>query len=225
MKLIESLSHMPFKSGDDLYFCHSGGLREFIVTLTPFAKQRGVSTQVTNYQPWQLARLRDDQITLLETGFEVDSPVRLFCNPVVSGDIITFVYNRKLWSSPLGDILTPTVVRQGIYTGFQDSRSVFSNLKSPSTFFIDSEEIETDFDQILRIVPSQENLIITGIKNGITFSLLRQTDENLFRIKTSGQDVYKCCIVESTVFHAVKEIEFETRFIHSSPLELVPYAR
>lgn len=228
MILIDTLSHMPFQADDVLYFCKSRGLAEFAVAPTAFSEEIKAEPQKISYQPWTLAKMVGGVITPIGVGMPAKSPMHLYCNPVVVGDTISFIYNRCLWSSPLLDSLVPSIVRNNVYTGFVgENITVYSDLKTPNTFVIASaggnEVVETIFTSILRIVPSEANLIITGNLGSDTFSLLRHPNGDLFRIQVGGQDVYKCCLVGDDVIHAVKAGEFETRYLHKDPVELVPY--
>ena len=220
---------MPFKYGNDLYFCHSKGTATFSPPLTPFAKAHNIPPQVVEYQPWELARYRNDVIQLLPSGLELLSPMQIFCNPVVINDVISFVYNRVLYSSPIGnDILSPSTVRNNVYSGFvAENYTIYTDLKDVSSFIKINSNGETtttatEFDHILRIVPWNDGLIITGQKNQTHYTILQYNDGSKFRLKVDGNDIYKCCLIEGNqVIHAVKTNEFETRHLHIDTVELI----
>lgn len=225
MKIIDTLSHMPFQDGADLYFCHSPGAESWEHPQTEFARHRGIAPERTDYQPWCLAKQSGGAVTTLDCPFPPDSPFRLFCNPVVSGGEISFVYDRTLWKCPLALPLVPVEVVGGIYAGFSTGeRTVVTELKSLGSFREDGgPPVASGFDHILRIVPHGSALVMTGVLAGETFSILRQPDGSRQRIQVGGEDVYKCCLDGADVIHAVRAGGFEERYVHRDTAELIPF--
>jgi hypothetical protein len=232
MKLIETLSHMPFKDGDDLFFCKSSGVSTFNVPQSPTAQALGISAQTVSFHPWSLAVLRDGVILDIEIeGFQALSPSNLFCNPVVVGSTLSFIYARTLWRVPLSGG-TPRRVRSGVFTGFCDGNKIVTSLPScvdrSTTFTVEDgtsmESITTSFQSILRIIPQGTGYLITGLKDGQHKTLYRQSDSEKFYVTVDGEHIYKCCLDGDYVIHAKKEGGFEDRFLHRDLYTLIPDA-
>lgn len=230
MKLIECLAHMPFKDGDSLFFCQSEGQRQF--ETQQVGGMRG-PIQRLPFQPWRLARLRDGVISPITVmGLGASSPSRLFCNPVVTGDAISFIYGRNLWTGQLSRdfVAQPQVVRRNVFTGFmRGNKLAYADLPCATdtagviviAIAGDADRVATPFDMILRLIPHGENeYLITG-KIGDRFCTMRLNEAGGFdTVRTvAGEDVYKCCIDGENVIHAVKEGEhFENRYLYQDPV-------
>lgn len=234
MQLLPTLSHMPFKVGDDLLFCHSDGPMNFIPEQTFTAESMLVPPQIISFQPWRLARLRiNGSVEMLTApGMAATSPTQVFCNPVVSDGKLSFIHGRTLWSSPLGNgfNLQPVAVKSGIFAGFfRGGKAIYVTPSAPGV----SGSIVPDpygtiinlpLTNIVRVVPSgPEDLIVTGFDGPDFVSLLWRPRQQLQRITVNGgENVYKCCIDGSNVIYA-KKVGPEETYLHIDPIELTPY--
>jgi hypothetical protein len=235
MKLLNELSHMPFKAGEDLLFCVSSGDQLFTAGRSDTAISLGIPAQTTKFQPWSLAILRGGEIIpLIAHEMEPAAPGRVFCNPVLSSPgVISFMYGNTLWTSTLTEsgILYPAAIKSGIFTGFQRGTDIVyaetGELKQSGSVVFEStgDSIIFPFDRIVRVVPhGPEDIIVTGFMGNQFQSILWSPGGLFQRITTGGQDVYKCCLDGDNVIHAKHGSEFEERYLHVDPFELTPNA-
>jgi hypothetical protein len=222
MQLISQLSHMPYKSGNDLYFCTSDGLAEAGIPQAGVPERFRKDTKVS-FQPWRLVRLRDGVVSNVELPLPIVSPRQVICNPVVEDDKLTFIYNTSLWETRLDD-LNPVQLIPNVFTGFKvGSKLVYASGKN-GYFHVENGSVGvqllTPFNFILRIIPNGDNYIITG-KTGDRFhSILFIPDVGTSDILVNGQDVYKCCVDGDKLIHAVRVNDFEQRYLHIDDFEL-----
>jgi hypothetical protein len=219
MQLISTLSHMPFKVGDDLYYCTSAGLATADVPQlgVPLKRQKDVKV---NFQPWTLVKqhLPTGVVTPVPIPFPLDQPRKVICNPVVSENGISFVYNSSLWWMATGE--APIAVADNIFTGYQQGEVLVTATGKGGTFFISGEEHHVPFDNILRIIPNGENYLLTGRTGDRFHSLVYFPGLGTSDILVNGKDVYKCCLDGDQVIHAVRLAEFEQRYLHIDTFEL-----
>lgn len=233
MKLINSLSHMPFKTGDDLYFCHSAGIAHFDASRLPHAVKVGFVPQTHDFHPWQLARLRENVIEHFEVpGFLNNTPLNVFCNPVFYNGVLSFVHANKLYKARIENSLTlnPELVKTGLFTGFSVGKKIVT-AKPGCSGEGDIIRIENNggvsecvlpMTEVVRIIPYNDAYIITGKRDNLMISILWDGVSDTLRITSEGRDVYKCCLDGDHVIHAVKDPIFDTRFLHRTSVNLAP---
>lgn len=231
MKLFNFLSHMPYKDGNTLIFCLSHGAQEFKQPQTAFDLSQGIPQRGVMFQPWQLAVRVSGKVTVLSHNLWITSPMRIFCNPVLAGDRVSFIFARQLYTGRItGDMLVDLeVVAEGLFTGFKiGNRSVIGKVpcvEGSQLLLIDGiqrQVLNTSLDSILRVIPFRNGIIVTGRKGHNLISVL-WLDGRAFRIIVKGSNVYKCCLSadEKKVTHAVRAGGFEERYLHADKATLV----
>ena len=233
MKVINTLAHMPFKAGDDLYFCHSAGVSYFEAPLLPHAIKTGFLPDTHEFHPWQLARLREGVVELFEVpGMFSDTPLNVFCNPVFYNGVLSFVHANKLYKARIGNslLLAPALVKTGLFTGFSIGKKIVTtkpgcsgegNILTVENNGAVSESV-LPLTEVVRVIPHGESYTITGKHEGSMISILWNGAGDIQRITSEGADVYKCCIDGEHVIHTVKDPVIGTRFLHRTPLTLSP---
>lgn len=231
MQLLSTLSHMPFLAGDDLYFCGSDGVQAFSPRQTVFDITNKIPPRVMHFQSWEIMVKKGEAITKLTHKFRLGGPFRIFCNPVVTGESISFLFSRSLYTGRIegSSIVDSKTLFQGVFTGFSSgAKTVLGKMpcaEGSQVIVIDStgrSAFNTAFTEVLRVIPSGDDLILTG-KLGRDFASVLLVEDVARRIQVRGQDVYKCCLTPDrlTVIHAVKTNGFEERYLHSDTAELV----
>ena len=231
MRLFNFLSHMPYQNGGNLIFCYSPQAQEFKQPQTAFDLSQGIPQRSMMFQPWQLAVQVGDKVTTLSHDLWITSPMRVFCNPVLEGDRVSFIFARQLYTGRIsGDSLADLeIVCEGLFTGFKlGDRGVIG--KAPcaggSQLVLingtNRQTMNTSLDTILRVIPFGDGLVLTGRKGEDLISVLWQNGE-AFRITVDGANIYKCCLSpnKQTVIHAVRAGGFEERYLHKSAATLV----
>jgi hypothetical protein len=220
MQLIPQYSHMPFQVGSKTYLCISAAPTNFLVNQTATAQRLGVPQQNVEFQPWSLAVFDAGVLTPINVeGLLADSPTRVFCNPVVVEDKITFIHGRTLYSATLNPdgILSPIAVQDRVFSGYCVGGVINTTLPNKcggSNVLFNGLEIQTPLDAVLRYIPQGNGFIVSG--NGESYLY----DGAFRRITVSGEDVYKCCIDGEYLIYAKKGASFEDRSIHKDLFEL-----
>lgn len=232
MQILPFLSHMPYADGENLICCFSPGAQEFPQPQTAFDISHNISIRTTRFQPWQLGIQDVDGFHTVTHPLWITSPMRVFCNPVLNGNEVSFIFARQLYTARITgfELTNLSVVSEGLFTGFKvGNRTVLG--KAPCAtgsqlILIDGQKrqaLNTSFDHILRVVPFKSGLIMTGRKGEELVSVL-WLNGTANRILANGKDVYKCCLTDngSTVIHAVRtDGGFEERYLHSDTAEFV----
>lgn len=231
MLLLESLAHMPYIQGDDVFCCVSAGSQTFSSQSTDFDRLHRIIPVVTHYQPWNLARLNNGVVYPIRHRLPMNNPFQMFCNPVVNGGEISFVYNRCLYGGVLVDdtLIEYRIVATKVFSGFSISERtalVYSPCKPDSPqIVLNGNDMVTALDYVLRIVPSGDGHIITGQKDNALISVLL-TNNGAYRLQVDGNDVYKCCLTQGIlgdVIHAKREGGFEQRFLHRDKVTTIDF--
>jgi hypothetical protein len=231
LKLFEEIGHMPYQDLDTLVFSLSQGERIFRPNQTSYALTKGISGQEYKYQPWELALFKDGVVTRLKHSLKLSNPACIFCNPVMSGTQVSFIYGRRLYSA---EIINDTITRvqelaKGVFTGFYHDGRLATGIPpctaDQAQLVLDGRSYRTEFSELVRVIPHADGAILTGSTEGQFYSVYAERAGvapvvKCYRIKANGVDVYKCCLVgETTVIYAVRNPD-GTRYLYSDPAEL-----
>ncbi len=225
---------MPYLDGQNMVFCVSAGVGEFSQQPNAFETLHKIPPRVTRFQRWTPAIRRGDGATdLIAMPWAMDTPNRVYCNPVLAGSMLSVVYNRALF---IGETVDNKFSRweqviSGIFTGYKlGTKTVIGKVACAGGSQVivmggaAPTSINTVMDYILRIVPYNTGNIITGMikKNPLSVYL---DGDSAQRLQVGGKDIYKCYLTADAqlVVHAVKGTDFEERTLHSDTVELVPY--
>lgn len=218
---------MPFAVGDVLYFTQSHGKLTFTIPRSPTAIRLAMPEQVVVFQPWSLARLQNGLVTpIYVTGVESASPSQVFCNPVVVGGVISFVYGGSLYKANVGEgTLQAIHVMDNVGSGFCSGADIVTSTKtSDGVGRLNINGVDTIFNcpEIIRVIPYDEGYVVT-CRVGATHKSYRIFNTgDVSRITVLGDDIYKCCIQEDLLVYAKKEGDFEDRFLYKDIFELTP---
>lgn len=216
---------MPYKEGNDIFCCISPGSRSFSNKPTDFDKLHNITPVVSRYQPWNLVRLNNGVVYPIRHHLPMNSPFEIFCSPVVTDGVISFVYNRCLYVGALDDdkLVDYHIIAEKVFSGYVsglDVALVYSPCKTGSPqIVLNGQAVNTCLDYVLRVVPYDGGHIITGQKDGVLLSVLYRAGE-ASRITANREDVYKCHLDGATVIHAKRQGEFEQRFLYQDQATL-----
>ena len=185
-------SHMPFFINEHFgYFCVADEYKQY---------------QNVNYMPWKLVSGNLENYEEVEFPHEPRSPFHVHCSPIFVNDILSLSYNSNVYIKN-GNVWE--IVKEKVWQGFFDGE--FTNYVHSNKAFIKNKEIIFSlFEKNYRIAPFNENYIITGqLPTSEIKSIIVNTDGDfLGEIQDSfGNYVYKCNIIDDTLYHSVKKIE------------------
>lgn len=236
MRILESLSHMPYYDGARLIFCESAGIGSFFAKPTLTDAKFSVSERTTRFQMWSPVIRDGDSVVKLHMPFKMDTPKRVYCNPVLEGDKLSFCYGRALFYASVAgaSVRDAELVSEGVFTGFRVNGMTVLGKHACATgsqiIIIEPGKrtaVDTLFKFLLRVVPHNGGFIVTGGNGqGRFYSVFVDADHNAFLIQVAGADVYKCVLSadNSEVTYAVKGTDFEERHLHADAATLTPLA-
>lgn len=148
------------------------------------------------WRPWKMVKVKNGEIIPIEFPHSESSYKRRHCSPILINGHLSVTYNGRVFTqngSGWGQNVTP--VHQGYFDGEH------LNFVTKSSLVIGGKKLDSPFLHLLRVVPCDQGVIVTGITQGPAWSALWKND-GWYKILVNNNRVYKCHILRDRIAYA-----------------------